>query len=158
MTLKYSQFFVRMAVATAFLSAVGDRLGFWGQPGTKYSSWGNWDNFMLYSNKLNFFVPELLQEPLAILATALEVIFGGLLILGYKTKLTAILSGLLLILFALTMTLAFGIKSSFSYSVWIGAGACFLLAHVETYHYGLDNYLNRNNKDENESSVLESMV
>lgn len=150
---KYAQLFTRLAVATAFLSAVADRIGLWGSPGSKYASWGNWDNFMSYSNKLNFFVPELLQEPLAIFATALEIIFGILLIVGYKSKLTANLSGLLLVLFAITMTIAFGIKSTFTYSVWIGAGACFLLANMETYYCSLDNYLKKvNYETENQHS------
>lgn len=140
---KNIQFFVRLAVATAFLSAVADRIGLWGPPDSKYASWGNWKNFMSYSNKLNFFIPELLQEPLAVIATALEIVFGILLIVGFRTKLTANLSGLLLVLFALTMTIAFGIKSTFTYSVWIGAGACFLLANVETYYYSLDNYFKK---------------
>lgn len=138
---KYTQLFMRLAIATAFLSAVADRIGLWGQPGTKYASWGNWENFMEYSNKLNFFAPEILKEPLAVSATVLEVVFAILLLIGYKTKTVANLSGLLLVLFALTMTLAFGIKSTFSYSVWIGASACFLLGNVEVYAYSLDAFL-----------------
>jgi len=145
MTQKYTQLFVRITIATAFLSAVADRIGLWGAPGSKYASWGNWENFMAYSNQLIFFAPDLLKEPLAILATLLEVVFAVLLLLGYKTKITAKLSGLLLLLFAVTMTVAFGIKSTFTYSVWIGAGACFLLANMETYYYSLDNYLKKVN-------------
>jgi len=134
---RFTQLFLRIAVATTFLSAVADRIGLWG----KYASWGNWENFLEYSNKLNFYAPELLKEPLAVTATVLEVIFAFLLLIGYKTKVTANLSGLLLIVFAVTMTFAFGIKSTFDYSVWIGAGACFLLANVEKYDYSLDKYL-----------------
>lgn len=134
---RFTQLFLRIAVATAFLSAVADRIGLWG----KYAFWGNWENFLEYSNKLNFYAPELLKEPLAVTATVLEVIFAFLLLIGYKTKVTANLSGLLLIVFAVTMTFAFGIKSTFDYSVWIGAGACFLLANVEKYDYSLDKYL-----------------
>lgn len=141
MSQKYTQLFLRIAIATAFLSAVADRIGLWGPPGSKNASWGNWEIFLAYSNKLNFFAPKVLQEPLAILATLLEIIFGLSLIVGYQTKFTANLSGLLLVLFALTMTIAFGIKSTFTYSVWIGAAACFQLANVETYYYSLDNYL-----------------
>ena len=134
---RFTQLFLRIAVATTFLSAVADRIGLWG----KYASWGNWENFLEYSNKLNFYAPELLKEPLAVTATVLEVIFAFLLLIGYKTKVTANLSGLLLIVFAVTMTFAFGINSTFAYSVWIGAGACFLLANVEKYDYSLDKYL-----------------
>lgn len=142
---KYAQLFTRLAVAIAFLSAVADRMGLWGPPGTKHASWGNWENFMVYSNQLNFFAPDLLKEPLAIIATLLEVVFAVSLLIGYRTKITAKLSGLLLVLFAVTMTVAFGIKSTFTYSVWIGAGACFLLANMETYYCSLDNYLKKVN-------------
>lgn len=136
---KFTQLFVRIAVATAFLSAVADRIGLWG----KYSLWGNWGSFLEYSNKLNFFAPEFLKEPLAIIATILEVVFAGLLIIGYKTKITANLSGILLLIFAFTMTFALGLISTFAYSVWVSAGACFLLAEIDNYDYSLDKYLKK---------------
>ena len=87
MNQKYIQLFVRMAVATAFLSAVADRFGFWGGPGSVNASWGNWENFPKYRNKLNFFVPEQLGELLAITATILEVVFALFLLIGYKHEL-----------------------------------------------------------------------
>ncbi|WP_257669792.1 DoxX family membrane protein [Parapedobacter tibetensis] len=138
---QYIQLFVRVAVATAFLSAVADRLGYWGEPGSPNASWGDWESFLIYSNKLNFFVSQQIGELLAITATALEVVFALLLLIGYKTKITSVLSGILLTLFAVAMTMAFGIKSTFNYSVWIGASACFLLSMMNTYRYSLDNYL-----------------
>ena len=98
----YSQLFVRVAVATAFLSAVADRLGFWGAPGTANASWGNWANFVTYSNQLNFFAPASMASLLAIAATVLEVVLAILLLIGYRTRLAALLSGGLLIIFALT--------------------------------------------------------
>lgn len=137
---KIIQLFVRLAVATAFLSAVADRLGFWGPPGSENASWGNWENFLIYSNQLNFYAPELIGEILAILATIFELVFAVLLMIGYKTRLTAIASGGLLLVFALTMTMALGIKPTFTYSVWIGASACFLLATVHNYSYSIDQY------------------
>lgn len=140
---QYIQLFVRVAVATAFLSAVADRLGYWGAPGSPNASWGNWENFLSYSNQLNFFVSHQIGEILAITATVLEVLFGFLLLLGYKTKIISFSSGILLMLFGLGMTMAFGIKSTFNYSVWIGVGACFLLATVNTYNYSIDNYLQK---------------
>lgn len=143
MNQKYIQLFVRMAVAIAFLSAVADRLGYWGPPGSPNASWGSWENFLTYSNKLNFFVSSQIGGLLAITATVLEVVFAILLFVGYKTRVTAILSGILLILFAMTMTVAFGIKSTFTYSVWIGCGACFLLASIDKYDYSLDKYLKK---------------
>jgi uncharacterized membrane protein YphA (DoxX/SURF4 family) len=152
---KYVQLFTRLAVATAFLSAVADRTGLWGAPDSKYASWGNRETFKVYSNQLIFLAPDLLKEPLAFPATILEVVFAVLLLIGYITKTTAQLSGLLPVLFAVTMTMAFGIKSTFTYSVWIGAGACFLLTNLETYYYSLDNYLKKvNYEPENQYSEV----
>ncbi|RKE52319.1 DoxX family membrane protein [Sphingobacterium detergens] len=139
----YSQLFVRLAVATAFLSAVADRLGFWGAPGTANASWGNWANFVAYSNQLNFFAPAAMGNVLAIGATILEVIFALLLLIGYRTRLAALLSGSLLTIFALMMTLSFGIKVTFNYSVWVGASACFLLGSYRNFALSVDTYLER---------------
>lgn len=139
---KYIQIFVRVAMATAFLSAVADRLGLWGPAGSPNVSWGDWDNFLLYSNQLNFYVSPQIGGLLAIVATVLEVVFALMLLIGFKTRITALLSGILLICFAVAMTLAFGIKSTFDYSVWVGAGACLLLASLDRYAYSLDNLLN----------------
>ncbi|WP_333626566.1 hypothetical protein [Sphingobacterium siyangense] len=137
----YSQFFVRVAVSTAFLSAVADRLGFWGAPGTSYVSWGNWDNFVAYSNTLNFFVPISFGNILAIGATLLEVILAILLLIGYKLRFSALIAGILLISFAMVMTLSLGIKSTFDYSVWVGAAACFLLRTADNFPISIDRYI-----------------
>ena len=143
MNQKYMQLFVRMAGATAFLSAVADRLGFWGEPGSSNASWGNWEHFIMYSNQLNFFVSPEIGELLAIIATILEIVFALLLLIGYKTKIISFASGILLVLFAVTMTMAFGIKSTFTYSVWIGASACFLLGTLNEDYNSLDYYLKK---------------
>lgn len=142
----YSQLFVRLAVATAFLSAVADRLGLWGAPGTANASWGNWANFVAYSNQLNFFAPASMGNVLAIGATVLEVVLGMLLLIGYRTRLVALLSGVLLTIFALTMMLSFGIKVTFNYSVWVGASACFLLGTNRIFLFSLDHYLERHRR------------
>lgn len=136
----FIQIFARVAIATAFLSAVADRLGYWGEPGQQNVTWGNWDNFVAYANTLNFFVPDYIGSFLAIAATFLEALLGILLLVGYKTRLSALLSGILLTLFAVSMTLSLGIKSTFDYSVWIGAASCFLLASIGVYPYSVDNY------------------
>ena len=59
---------------------------------------------------------------LAMIATA-ETIFGLLLVLGWKTRIAALLSGLLLITFVLTMTLALGVKAPLNLSVFSVAGS-----------------------------------
>lgn len=140
----FAQLFLRIAIVLSFLSAVADRFGLWGTPGSAGVSWGNWQNFVNYSNTLNAYLPSQLGEIAAVVATALEVIFALLLLLGFKTRLTAIASGLLLLTFALTMTISIGFKAPLDYSVWTGAAACFLLSTIKKYKYSLDNLLNRN--------------
>lgn len=146
--MKYTQLFVRLAVGIAFLSAVADRLGYWGPPGHPGVAWGNWANFKSYTHQLNFFVSEQISGVLAFIATLAETVLGILLILGYRIKISARLSGILLLLFATSMSLSLGIKSTFDYSVWIGASACFILSslaatHPEEQALSLDSYLAR---------------
>lgn len=142
---KYIQLFLRLAVASAFLSAVADRIGIWGAPGSPNVLWGSWENFVLYSNSLNYFFSPAVGRFLAILATGFEVVFAFLLLAGFKTRIISFASGILLTLFALSMTMALGIKSTFDYSVWIGVGACFLLGTVNEYYFSLDSYLKNKN-------------
>lgn len=143
-SINLTQLFLRLAIAFSFLSAVADRFGLWGAAGTAGVSWGNWQNFVTYSNTLNSYLPSQLGEIVAIVATALEILFALLLLIGFKTKLTAIASGLMLLVFALTMSISIGIKAPFDYSVWTGAAACFLLSTVKFYKCSIDNLSNPN--------------
>ncbi len=140
------QLFLRISVAASFLSAVSDRLGFWGKAGETNVSWGNWENFVQYSNTVNSFVPEQIGNILAIVATFAEVVLAILLLIGYKTKIAAICSGVILLFFALAMTLSFGVKVPFDYSVWTGASACLLLSTLTNYSYSLDEYFPKKDK------------
>ncbi|HEV3410293.1 MAG TPA: hypothetical protein VG095_08355, partial [Chthoniobacterales bacterium] len=49
--------FVRIALASAFLSAVADRFGLWGAPGAAGVSWGDLEKFNAYVAQLNWSVP-----------------------------------------------------------------------------------------------------
>ena len=44
---------LRIALALAFLSAVADRFGLWGKPGSPGVSWGNMTQFNAYVARLN---------------------------------------------------------------------------------------------------------
>jgi hypothetical protein len=48
---------LRIALALAFLSAVADRFGLWGKPGSPGVSWANMTQFNAYVAKLNWFLP-----------------------------------------------------------------------------------------------------
>lgn len=133
--IQFPQLFLRLAISVTMLSAVADRFGFWG----KNSAWGNWENFEKYTRQLTFFLSESLSVFSAYAATFLEILFPLMLILGFKTKIGAFGAGFLLLIFALSMTLALGVKAPLDYSVWVGSAAAFLLANQEKYSFAMDN-------------------
>lgn len=132
------QLFFRLTLAITLLSAVADRFGFWG----KNSAWGNWENFENYTKQLTSFLPEFLSIFGAYAATILETVFALLLILGYKTKWTAIGTGFLILMFALSMSISLGIKAPLDYSVWVGSAAAFLLSSQNQFPFSIDNKIN----------------
>lgn len=140
------QLFLRIALSASFLSAVADRFSLWGQPGTPLVSWGDWNNFVTYSNSVNAFVPSNVAYVLAIVATAFEIALPVFLLAGYKTRITAFISGTLLLLFAVAMTFSFGPKPALDYSVWTAAGAGFLLSTLSSFPYSVDHLLAKNKR------------
>ncbi|WP_315053640.1 DoxX family protein [Chryseobacterium indoltheticum] len=130
----FPQLFLRLAISVTMLSAVADRFGFWGDN----SAWGNWENFEKYTRQLTFFLPEMLSTFSAYAATFLEILFPLMLILGFKTKIAAYGTRVLLLVFALSMTIALGIKALLDYSVWVGSAAAFLLATQKEYYFSID--------------------
>src|SRR6516164_2020592 len=143
MLLAFSSVFLRFALGSSFLSAVADRFGFWGSFGEPNVAWGTFARFVAYTGKLNWFLPQPVIPTLAVVATGAEIIFGILLLLGWRTRITALLSGALLLLFAGTMTLALGIKAPLDFSVFVDAGAAFLLATCAEYPFSIDHLLSR---------------
>jgi uncharacterized membrane protein YphA (DoxX/SURF4 family) len=143
---KFSSVFLRLALGTSFLSAVADRFGIWGAYGQTNVSWGNYARFVDYTAKLNWFLPAAMTPALALIVTAAETLFGLLLILGWKTHITALLSGVLLTTFALTMTMALGVKAPLNFSVFSAAGGALLLGVCANFPVSLDELLQRNRK------------
>ena len=130
----FPQLFLRLAISVTMLSAIADRFGFWGDN----SAWGNWENFEKYTRQLTFFLPETLSAFSAYTATFLEIFFPLMLILGFKTKIAAYGTGILLLVFALSMSIALGIKAPLDYSVWVGSAAAFLLATQKEFYFSID--------------------
>ena len=141
------QLFLRIAIAVSFLSAVADRFGLWANPGSTNVAWGNWENFVSYSNSVNSFSSPELGRFLAVLATLLELVLPVLLLVGYRIRATSIAAGILLLLFALAMTYSFGLKPSLDYSVWTASAACFLLSTITEYSYSIDHLIARKKKE-----------
>ena len=136
---QFPQLFLRLAISVTMLSAVADRFGFWG----KNSTWGNWGNFEKYTQQLTFFLPEILSKFSAYTATFLEILFPLMLIFGFKTKIAAYGTGFLLLIFALSMSIALGIKVPLDYSVWVGSAAAFLLANQGKYLFTIDHLITK---------------
>ena len=139
----FSSVLLRFALGISFLSAVADRFGLWGAYGQPNVAWGNYARFVDYTAKLNWFLPVATIPPLAAVSTVFEVLFGILLILGWKTRLASLLSGLLLLCFALAMTIALGVKAPLNYSVFSSAGGALLLAARGTFPFSIDEFLRR---------------
>jgi uncharacterized membrane protein YphA (DoxX/SURF4 family) len=135
--------FARFALGASFLSAVADRFGLWGPPGAKNVSWGDFAHFVEYTGTVLSLFPSSWTLSFAWAATVAETLFGILLVVGFKTRITSVLSGLLLLSFAIGMVTGLGIKKPLDYSVFSAAAAAFLLAFCEPDRFTLDKLLNR---------------
>ena len=122
--------FLRFALAAGFLSAVADRFGLWGPADTPGVSWGEFTPFLDYTGKLLWFLPAGLVPASGWASTALEVALAVGLVAGVRLRAVALASGVLLSVFAVTMTVALGPEPPLSYSVWSAAAGAFLLASL----------------------------
>ena len=135
--------FARFALGASFLSAVADRFGLWGPYGAKDVAWGDFAHFVEYTGAVTSLFPSSLTVSFAWAATVTETLFGILLIAGFKIRMASVLSGLLLLSFAMGMVTGLGIKTPFDSSVFSAAAAAFLLAFCEPDRFTLDKLLNR---------------
>jgi uncharacterized membrane protein YphA (DoxX/SURF4 family) len=138
-----SSVFLRLALGISFLSAVADRFGLWGVYGQPNVAWGNYARFVDYTAKLNWFLPAAMIPALAVIATAAETLFGLLLVLGWNTRIVALLSAALLTTFALTMTAALGVKAPLDSSVFSAAAGALLLGACADFPLSVDEVLRR---------------
>ena len=129
---------LRLALGFSLLSAVADRFGLWGAFGKPHVAWGTFARFVAYTGQLNWFLPKATIPALAILSTGAEGILAILLLFGWQTRIAALLSGVLLLSFAVTMTGALGIKAPLDLSVFSAAGGAFLLAGSTEYPFSID--------------------
>jgi putative oxidoreductase len=140
-----SSLFLRLAIGSAYLWFVSDRLGILGPNGSPHVGWGDWPHFLQYARQVMSFLPAGMIPFFAILATIGEFSFGLLLVLGLFTRLAAIGSGLLSFLFAVSMAVSFGIESPLGYSVFTVSAASFLLAAIPFYKWSIDEWRNAGN-------------
>lgn len=138
---KIPQLFLRMALGIGFILPVMDRLGWLGAAGAPGVAWGNWSSFVSYTNTLVPFLNAQLAGVMALIATIAEMLFGIMLIVGYKIKWAALGSFLLTLTFALCMGIFLSPRAPFNYSVFTDSAAGLLLATVPVYQWSIDNYL-----------------
>jgi len=137
------QLFLRLALGIGFILPVLDRLGVLGAAGVHGNAWGNWANFVTYTNTLMPFLGRSTTGVIALLATIAEALFGILLIIGYKTKLTAFGSFALTLIFALCMAIFMGPRIPFNYSVFADSAGALLLSTISVYQWSVDHYLSK---------------
>lgn len=135
----FAQLYLRVAVAVSYLVFGLDRLGVFGKPGEKNISWGDWDHFLKYAAEVMQFLPYSLIAVFAVIATVVEILSGVLLLIGKWTRMAAIASSILTFLYAVSMSISFGIVSPLSYSVFAVSAASFLLACQPRYKWSFDN-------------------
>ena len=145
---RLSTVLLRFGLGLGFLSAVADRLGLWGPFGQPNVEWGNFSRFLEYTHLLNWYLPAGMIPPLGVMATGAETLFGLLLLVGWHTRTAALLSGFLLLTFAVAMMLALGIKAPLNFAVFTGVGGALVLANCERFPFSVDELLFRRTQSE----------
>jgi uncharacterized membrane protein YphA (DoxX/SURF4 family) len=116
--------YARLAVGTAFLSAVAGRFGIW----DRSVDWAHFERFIRRTAEVNAFMPAFTIPFLAWAATAAEISCAVLLILGIQLRWVALASAVLLALFATAMAISTGIKPPLDYSVFSASAGALLLS------------------------------
>ncbi len=135
---KLASVYLRAAIGSAYLWEVADRIGLLGANGKPHVGWGDWAHFLDYAQKVMAFLPNGVVPAFAVLASIGEAVFGALLLIGLFTRMAAIGSGILSLLFALSMAVSFGIESPLGYSVFTLSAASFLLSTLPDYPWSVD--------------------
>jgi len=128
--LQITRVVLRVALASAFLAAVADRLGLLGPYGSRNVLWGDWKHFEEYVGVLNRLVPKALIPALSALETVIETGLGLGLLVGIYPRIIAWGSAVLLSSFALTMSIALGFLAPLGYGVFTAIGAALLLGAI----------------------------
>ena len=130
--------YLRLALGSAFLSAVADRFGLWGPPGGPGVAWGTFNRFTEYTARVNPWAAPAIVLVLAWTATVAEVLLGAALLAGVFTRIAGLASGVLLSLFAIGMTIGTGLKSALDASVFSAAAGAFGLALLAPDRWSVD--------------------
>ena len=127
---------LRLPFVIAFSSAVCDRFGLLGKPGTPGVSWGDFAHFIAYTGQVNSFMPASTIPALAVLATIAESACAIALLLGFRIRWSALAAAVLLFLFATAMTISG--QSQFSYGVYAMSAGAWALSTVDASFLSID--------------------
>ena len=119
--------YARLALGSAFLSAVASRFGLWDGSLDR----AHFQNFLKYAAEVNSFMPAASVPFLAWSATVAETVLGIALVAGVRLRLTAFCASVLLALFGTVMAISFGPQSPLDYSVFSASAAALLLANFD---------------------------
>jgi hypothetical protein len=125
---KTAEVLLRVGLSISLLSAVADRFGVWGRPGSPQVAWGTFSHFLAYTKTLNPWCPPALVPALGWSATSAELVLGLALLVRFRLRWTALLTALLTGTFALAMTCVEGVHAPLNYSVFAFSAASFFLA------------------------------
>ena len=137
----YASLYLRLALGFSFLYSVADRFGLLGGPGANGVSWGTFSRFTAYVAILNWYAPHWSIPTLARVDTALELALGLTLSVGLWTKVSAWISAGLLLVFALTISIATGIGGAFQYSVFTASAGAMMLATAGASRWTMDSLI-----------------
>ncbi|CCW28984.1 DoxX family protein [Xenorhabdus nematophila] len=124
-------YFAKFSLATAFLSAVADRFGLWGNMGDLGISWGTMENFYVHVAKLCPWAPNFLVPILGWLVNIVELLLGIALLCGIKPKFTALSTTILLFVFAASMAAFQSVKLMLNFSV-LTCAACAIFVYFSS--------------------------
>ncbi|MFI1913512.1 MauE/DoxX family redox-associated membrane protein [Nocardia sp. NPDC020380] len=111
---------VQVLVGLEFLELVADRTGLLGPQGGGVS-WGDFTHFVSYTRQVTSFLPPGWAPALAVAATLAEVTLGVALIARIRVREASWAGGLLLLTYAVAMTLSLPIADAFHYLVFVQA-------------------------------------
>jgi putative oxidoreductase len=127
----------RLLMAAEFLLAVGDRFGAFGPAGNGVY-WGDFAHFVAYTRTVTGFAPAGAAPALAVLATIAEVGLGLALLFGTRTRLAALGSAGLLLIYGVSMTVSLPVAEQFHFAVFVLCAGMFALSTVDTTAVSVD--------------------
>lgn len=128
----------RLALGASFVLSVSDRLGFYGKPGEKGVSWGTFESFLAYTAEVNSFAPASMVLFLGTVASAVELLLGVALILGFALRWAAFGTAAMLLVYGSAMAISFGIKSPLDYSVFAAMCCALFLGLAGSKRWSVD--------------------